>query len=79
MTMDDESIMSGGGGRGGPAGILDKRHARACNPGQSHRAHRRRCAWPRQFQSKRGSGAVGVQPSSLKVWGAPASCRLRDV
>ena len=22
--MDDESIMSGGGGRGGPAGILDK-------------------------------------------------------
>ena len=24
MTMDDESIMSGGGGRGGPAGILDK-------------------------------------------------------
>ena len=24
MTMDDESIMSGGGGLGGPAGILDK-------------------------------------------------------
>ena len=41
------SIMSGGGGRGGPAGILDPACTAAlCTLGGNHISVYRRCAWP---------------------------------